>query len=107
MTAVTPGRARELLCEIWMQQACMRPADRQRVLAALLKDGTATPGGSGFKRGSLEPRVAAASLALALAEALAAGLPATSLIDAVWRSFPLLTADSRARLTELLIEAAA
>jgi hypothetical protein len=105
MTAVTPGRARELLCEIWMQQACMRPADRQRVLAALLKDGTATPGGSGFKRGSLEPRVAAASLALA--EALAAGLPATSLIDAVWRSFPLLTADSRARLTELLIEAAA
>jgi hypothetical protein len=92
---------RQLLETVWMGQACQcRPEDRPRVLATLLKPGAASPGGSGFSRGSWEPRVAAASLALTVARA--AGHSAAALAPIIWRAFPALDAGSRVRLAELL-----
>ena len=79
---------RELLLQVWLEQACRRPADRPDVQARLLD--------------TLAPLVDEA--VIALAELFADGAPDEPAL-AVWRTFSRLDREHCPELAKLLIEA--
>jgi hypothetical protein len=50
-----PVTVRRHVYETWGEQSCRNPDHWPEVFDRLMKDGTATPGGSGYRRGSLRP----------------------------------------------------
>jgi hypothetical protein len=100
---VAEETVRELLRTVWMQQACMRPTDRDRVFDALMKDSSPPADGTTrYKRASLRPSFDSA--VDTLVRAFANGPPADP-IGTVWRAFPRLDKQHREKLAELLIAA--
>jgi hypothetical protein len=91
---------REILLQVWGEQACRRAEDWPEVLARLMKSSPASPGG--FPRASLAPLVDSA--VAQLVHLFGKDVPVDP-ARAVWRAFPRLDSLHCAKLADLLLEA--
>jgi hypothetical protein len=92
---------------VWLQQACRRPEDRERVFSALMKPAGKTEGENmaskdNHGRASLKPMFDEA--VAALTEAFGAEQPSNDPKMAVWIAFPKLDRERRIQLAELLLK---